>query len=200
MRRLPKPRLIRAMIRKGMISRYDKEGIKLIEQRLAEHDTYWAANRLYHERRGNKIVDRFRSWMMWVWKHREAIMQVLGIIIMFADDGTPVVQDAREKPEDKKDEKTTKVVVETVHGVKDEVEVPKTTPDGEPVEDFVEDTDGEAREEGNEEVEAEGQVDEVPTLVTNESVVPRDYNIGSTSRLHELNEVQPDEQDRDSTD
>jgi len=163
-------------MRKGIIDSRDKEGIALIERRLAEHGTYVTANKFYHENKGHKIVDRFRTWMLWVFKNRELIFQILGIAIMFLDDGTPRVVDARDKPEPKEDDDV-KVKIETVHGVKTEVEVPDTTPDGEPVEDFVKD-------------------DEVPNLHVGESVVPRDYSVGLT-RLHELNEVQPDEQDSD---
>lgn len=120
-KRLPRPTLLRGLIKRRIIGS-DPATIALINSRLDDPATYRALNDYYSTNQGNRWVDRLKVWSDWLWKHREAIFRILGLVVLFAEDGTPTVKDANDKPEPRPKRKA-KVNVESVHGAKEEVVV-----------------------------------------------------------------------------
>lgn len=110
------------MIQKRMVGN-DKATIALINKRLDDPTRFRALNDLYHTEKGDRWVDRLRAWGEWLWKHREAIMRILGLVIMFADDGSERIVAEEDVPKKRKP-RAKKVEVNTVHGVTEEVTVP----------------------------------------------------------------------------
>jgi hypothetical protein len=94
-KRLPRPNLLRGLVKRRIVGD-DKATIALINSRLDNPVTYRALNDYYSTNQGNRWINRFKVWTDWLWKHREAIMRVLGLVIMFADDGSPVVKTIEE--------------------------------------------------------------------------------------------------------
>lgn len=127
MRRIPKQRLLRGLLRGGLIQKTD---IPLIEERLKETRRYHNLNTFFSKQRGHRWSERLQNFIAWLWKHREAILQILGLVIMFADDGTPYA----EKEEVAKAKEAEKAKPKRKRR-------PKKTPDGEKVEDFTESKD-----------------------------------------------------------
>ena len=126
-KRLPRPNLLRGLIRRRIVGD-DKATVALINAKLDNPTTYRALNDYYSTNQGSRWINRFKVWTDWLWKHREAILRIVGLVIMFADDGTPVLRDAAEVEAEKQKSKPkskpkSKVTIETVHGVKDNVEV-----------------------------------------------------------------------------
>lgn len=130
-KRLPRPKLLRGLIKRNII-RHDDASVQLINSKLDDPVVYRQLNEYYSQNGGKRWVNRFKVWADWLFKNREAIFQILGLVIMFADDGSPVVRDVKDvEAEQAKTDDT--VTVETVHSVKEDVVVPDTTPSGEPV-------------------------------------------------------------------
>ena len=158
MRRLPKQRLYRGLLKANMITEKD---IPLIQRKLADFRKYQQLNVAFTENRGHRWANRLQAFARWLWENREAILRILGVVIMFADDGTPQLVDA-----DELDAKTLKEAKQKLAKRKPM----KYTPHGEKVEDFTEPSD------------------EVPTLVTNESVVPKESVEKNLDELTKLNQ------------
>ncbi len=110
------------MVRSGMLR---VEDLPLVEERLADINRYREVNTHFTKARGHKWVNRLQSFIKWLWENQETILKILGIVIMFADDGTPYAR----KEEDVAAEKKKKPR-------KKKKPAPKTTPDGEEVIDF----------------------------------------------------------------
>lgn len=148
-KRLPRPTLLRGLI-KGRVIHADKKSLALINAKLDDPKVYRALNEYYSENQGNRWVTRFKVWVDWLYKHREAIMRILGLVIMFAEDGSPVVSTVEDAEKAKsvvskapqraagqsrrKKSKPVVEVIETVHGVKDEVVI---TPTENPLDDDI---------------------------------------------------------------
>jgi hypothetical protein len=109
----------------GMITAKD---IPLIERKMGEKMNYKLLNAHFTEQRGQRWANRLQAFAKWLWANREAILQILGIVIMFAEDGTPTVKDANEL-----DGETVKQARANLSQKK-----PMKTPHGEKVEDFTE--------------------------------------------------------------
>lgn len=135
--------------------------IPLIERKLADFKRYQQLNVTFTNNRGHRWANRLQSFARWLWENREAILQILGLVIMFAEDGTPIV-----KEESELDPDTLKQAKQNLAKRKPT----KFTPHGEKVEDFTEPSD------------------EVPTLVTNESVVPKESVEKNLDELTKLNQ------------
>jgi hypothetical protein len=123
-----------------------------------------AMNALVLHQRGGRFIDKLTALIAWVVKHRETIMSILGFVVMFAEDGTPTLVD-----KDKWDKAQAEKDNEPERAETDE------TPNGETVEDFLNPELGEPH-------------DEVPVLVTNESVVKREDAEKGLDKLVKLNE------------
>jgi len=125
MRRLPKQRFYRGLMAAGMITPKD---IPLIERKMAEQTNYKLLNMHYTDQRGQRWANRLQAFAKWLWANREAILKILGVVIMFAEDGTPTVRDANE------------LDGETVTQARANLskKKPMKTPHGEKVEDFTE--------------------------------------------------------------
>lgn len=93
MKRLPKQRLYRGLIKAGLIQPSD---IALLDRRLTEHSRYQQLNVHFTENRGHRWANRLQSFARWLFQNREAIFRILGLVVMFADDGTPNLKDAEE--------------------------------------------------------------------------------------------------------
>ena len=132
MKRLPRQKLTRGLFKSGIIK--DPKGIELINKRLKDPRIDRKMNAFYSVNRGNRWIGRLRVWGQWLFRHRDEIFQILGIVVMFMDDGREVVMDADEarKLKEERDEK--------------KVEVKTETPDGEKVEDFTEENAEKAAE------------------------------------------------------
>jgi hypothetical protein len=109
--------------------------IPLLERKLADFKKYQLLNVEFTNKRGHRWANRLQSFARWLWENREIILQILGVVIMFAEDGTPIVVE-----EEKLDEKTLKEAKQNLAKRKPT----KYTPHGEKVEDF---TDEEALDE-----------------------------------------------------
>ena len=122
-KRIPRPTLLRGLIKRRMVSD-DKPTVALIHKCLDDEATYRALNDYYTTNRGYKWVGRFKTWSQWLWQHREAVFRILGIVVMFAEDGTPTVETVeayKSKPKPKPKPRPTpkprpKVTIETIHG------------------------------------------------------------------------------------
>jgi hypothetical protein len=126
MRRLPKARFFRGLLAAKMATERD---IPLIRRKLADFRRYQSLNVEFTNNRGHRWANRLQSFANWLWENREAILRILGLVIMFADDGTPRVVDA-----DELDEETLKRARQNLAKRKPT----KVTPHGEKVEDFTE--------------------------------------------------------------
>jgi len=140
MRRLPKQRFYRGLLKANLITRAD---IPLIERKLKEKDRYQKLNVHFTENRGHRWAEKLQAFAKWLFNHREIILQILGLVIMFADDGRPMLRDADEVAKEEAEKAKAKP--------KRKRKPAKKTPDGEPVEDFVN------REEVLDELTAESQ-------------------------------------------
>lgn len=158
------------MVRSGMLR---VEDLPLVEERLADINRYREVNTHFTKARGHKWVNRLQSFIKWLWENQETILKILGIVIMFADDGTPYARKeedvAAEKAEAEKKKKPRK-----------KKPAPKKTPDGEKVIDFT------SREEVLDELTSEAQ--ELGL-----------YDVGLTSGA-ENDEVQSGETSSEATD
>lgn len=125
MRRLPKARLYRGLLKAKMITEKD---IPLIQRKLADFKKYQQLNVAFTNNRGHRWANRLQSFARWLWENREVILQILGLVIMFAEDGTPRVVDA-----DELDAETLKEAKQKLAKRKPM----KYTPHGERVEDFL---------------------------------------------------------------
>lgn len=125
MRRLPKARLYRGLLKAKMITEKD---IPLIQRKLADFKKYQQLNVAFTNNRGHRWANRLQSFARWLWENREVILQILGLVIMFAEDGTPRVVDA-----DELDAETLKEAKQKLAKRKPM----KYTPHGEKVEDFL---------------------------------------------------------------
>jgi hypothetical protein len=103
--------------------------IPLLERKLADFKKYQQLNVAFTNNRGHRWANRLQAFARWLWENREIILQILGVIIMFADDGTPIVVDESEL-----DAKTLKEAKQNLAKRKPT----KYTPHGEKVEDFTE--------------------------------------------------------------
>lgn len=124
MRRLPKQRFLRGLLKSNMITEKD---IPLIERKMADFKRYQQLNVAFTNARGHRWAGRLQAFANWLWENREIILQILGLVIMFADDGTPTVRDESEL-----DEETLKSAKQNLAKRKPT----KFTPSGEKVEDF----------------------------------------------------------------
>lgn len=149
--------MYRGLLKAKMITPND---IPLLERKLAEKDSYKRLNMHFTQKRGHRWANRLQAFAAWLWQNREAILQILGLVIMFAEDGTPTLREEKEL-----DPETAKQAKYNLGR-----RAPTKTPDGEKVEDFTEPSD------------------EVPTLVTNESVVPKEDAEKALDELVKINE------------
>lgn len=125
-KRLPRPKLTRGLFKAGIIK--NAKDMKLVDARLKDPVIARKMNDFYATNRGNRWIGRLRIWGQWLFKHREEIFQILGIVVLFLDDGSQVVMDAKEAKE-----------FQAKRDAEKKNEKPSTeTPDGEKVEDFTE--------------------------------------------------------------
>lgn len=115
--------MFRGLLKAKMITPAD---IPLIERKLAEKDTYKRLNVHFTQKRGHRWAEKLQAFASWLWQNREAILQILGVVIMFADDGTPTLKDEKELDQ------------ETLAKARYNLgrRAPTKTPEGEKVEDF----------------------------------------------------------------
>lgn len=144
MRALPKQRFYRGLMTAGLITKKD---IPLIERKMREGNRYQQLNVHFTQNRGSRWASKLQAFAKWLYMHREVILQILGIVIMFADDGRPVLRCADEVAR----EEEAKAKAKAKAKPKRKKKVATKTPDGEPVEDFVN------REEVLDELTAESQ-------------------------------------------
>lgn len=88
--RLPRPKLLRGLIKRRIVSG-DAKTVALINSRLDDPATYRALNEYFTTNRGSKWVDRFKVWCDWLWLHKDAILRILGLVLMFTD-GEPTLK------------------------------------------------------------------------------------------------------------
>lgn len=191
MRRLPKQRFYRGLLAAKMITPKD---VPLIERKMAEAGRYQQLNVTYTAQRGQRWEGRLQAFAKWLWANRDAILQVLGIIIMFAEDGTPIVREEKDLDPD------------TLKLAKQNLVKRKHTPYGEKVEDFTEEKPKPKRKRKSkpkpkvEETESETALD----TLTAEAQEQGFYDLGlADNPLHkeETNdEVQPGEASSEATD
>ena len=162
-RRLPRHRLLRAFVKSGTILERDAPQI---EKRMMDPIRAKALNDHVLTHRGGRFIDKMTALITWLIRHRETILNILGFVIMFAEDGSPKLVDKDEY--DAEQAKAEKEAAEKAR--KDGV-----TPDGEKVEDFLNPELGEPH-------------DEVPVLVTNESVISREAAEKCMDELVKMNE------------
>lgn len=108
----------------GMITPSD---IPLLERKLAEASNYQSLNVHFSQKRGGRWADKLQAFAAWLWQNREAILRILGLIILFAEDGTPTLKEVGEL-----DEATLQEAKQNLASRKPT----KLTPHGEKVEDF----------------------------------------------------------------
>lgn len=107
-----------------------EKDIDLINRKMANADNYKRLNLMFTQQRGHRWVNRLQTFAKWLWENREAILQILGLVIMFAEDGTPTVKDVKDFENDG----------EKLREIKQNLskrKPTKLTPHGEKVEDFV---------------------------------------------------------------
>ena len=122
-KRIKKTRLLRGMLHAGLITEKD---VPLVEKKLNNYDIGMEVNRFYWEKKGWRVVERIKSLGRWIWENREMLMRILGIIVMFADDGTPTVRDA---DDDNVGDKTEEEHEVRMPDAKDEVAPPEDVED-----------------------------------------------------------------------
>lgn len=122
-KRIKKTRLLRGMLHAGLITEKD---VPLVEKKLNNYDIGMEVNRFYWEKKGWRVVERIKSLGRWIWENREMLMRILGIIVMFADDGTPTVRDA---DDDNVGDKTEEEHEVRMPDAKDEVAPPEEVED-----------------------------------------------------------------------
>ncbi|MCP4897558.1 MAG: hypothetical protein GY906_11350 [bacterium] len=159
-KRIPRNRLLRGLIQSGVAT---KDDIPEIERRLRDFKTAQAVNRFYYKNRGVRVIERLKLLADWIWKHREGILEILGFVIMFAEDGRPMLRDKAEvEAEELERVKKEKALAKRKAAAdRKKAEAVSETPDGEKVEDFT------SRE-------------EVLDELTTESERKRMYDIGGT--------------------
>lgn len=128
MRRLPKQRFYRALLKADMITEKD---IPLLERKIKDYERYQKLNMHFTQERGFRWAEKLQAFARWLWEHREAILRILGLVLLFADDGTPTLKDEKELDAD-----TIKRANENLAKRKPT----KWTPNGEKVIDFTETT------------------------------------------------------------
>lgn len=122
-KRIKKTRLLRGMLHAGLITEKD---VPLVEKKLNNYDIGMEVNRFYWEKKGWRVVERIKSLGRWIWENREMLLRILGIIVMFADDGTPTVRDA---DDDNVGDKTEEEHEVRMPDAKDEVAPPEEVED-----------------------------------------------------------------------
>jgi hypothetical protein len=176
MRRVPKTRILRGLVNSGLIqAKHAPQVLKRLEQPHRANEL----NKLFLAHKGNRFVDKLQALCQWLFLHRETIMSILGFVVMFADDGTPlelVDAETHAKQEAEKAEATDK------------------TPDGEDVYDFITKEEIESNEQYNlglvmaEAVEADAASNEVPDLGVGENLISREAVEKGLAELVELNQ------------
>ena len=169
------------MAKRGIIPT-DKASVKLIEGQLLKAKNRQQLDRFYTVKRGNRIIDRFKAFCDWLWLHRESILEILGIVIMFADDGQPIGVQLKEDVEKEKAERVTE------------------TPNGEKVEDFLELDEEDKDEDEWFDIADEWEDDDEDPLdeMTRISQETGQYDLGINPLVSD--EVQPQRPDQESTD
>ena len=79
---------------------------------------------LFARNRGARFVDRINALIAWIKKHQNEILSILGLVVVFLDDGSTRLVDEDEAREQEGPQRD-----------------PTVTPDGEPVEDFTKEAD-----------------------------------------------------------
>lgn len=189
MRRLPKQRLYRGLLAAKMITQKD---IPLLERKMAEANRYQQLNVRFTEKRGQRWANRLQSFARWLWENREAILQILGVVIMFAEDGTPTVKEESE------------LSPETVTEAKRNLSKrkPTKTPHGEKVEDFTEEKPKPRRKRKPKVVKTESE--KALDTLTAEAQEQGFYDLGLADnplyKEEKDDEVQPGEASSEATD
>jgi len=93
MKRLPPARLYRGLLRAKLM---EKSDLKTFEDRLKDPAVYRQVNEFYTSHKGHKWIGKVKMFADWLWKYREEILQILGFVIMFAEDGRPMLRDKAE--------------------------------------------------------------------------------------------------------
>lgn len=139
-KRIKKTRFLKGMLNAGLITMKD---VPEIERRLGDYKTGEAINRHYWKNNGWRVVEKIKNFGKWLWQHREEILRILGIIVMFADDGTPTIHD--------KDDWEKKNGVDNKDGKKTRLPDPEDeVPPPDEVEDFTDEEPAEEEEEPSE--------------------------------------------------
>ena len=163
MKRIPKQKMYRGMMRAGLITKAD---LPKLESRLTDPTRAKKLQNLFAANRGARFVEKLAALAQWIFLHRETIMSILGFVVLFADNGTPRLVD-KDEHEAKLAEEAEKAEAERTRR-RGKRKPAKKTPDGEKVEDFLD--------------------DEVPVLVTNESVISREAAEKCMDELVKMNE------------
>lgn len=100
----------------------DKDTVRLINDQLRDVRKYRELNDYFNQNQGRRWINRSKIFMDWLWKHRDAILSILGLVLTFADDGTKTLR----RVED----------VEAEKEKAEKGEATEETPDGEEIEDF----------------------------------------------------------------
>lgn len=193
MRRLPKQRFFRGLMTAKMATPND---IDLIQRKMADANRYKLLNVMFTQKRGHRWAGRLQAFAKWLWENREAILQILGIVIMFAEDGTPIVKDEKDfTPEELKQVK---------QNLSKRIPT-KLTPHGEKVEDFTEPSESVVKKEETPLLDkVEAYTKKVREEASEETVRQVSYDIGLNSEtLHsgsEDDEVQSGETSSEATD
>lgn len=96
---LPKHRIARALVRRGMLSEKDVPKFLYALNRDKEVQTRFL--KVWREGRGSRWT-RIRDLAMWFWERREVIMQIISIALLFAEEAPEEKKPApSRKPEEK---------------------------------------------------------------------------------------------------
>ncbi len=89
-RRVPRQKMYRAMLRGGLITQKD---VPLLDRRMTDVARAKNLQNLFARNRGARFVDRLAALISWVMKHKSEIFRILGLVVLFAEDGTPYLVD-----------------------------------------------------------------------------------------------------------